>query len=102
MSRTVAMNRPRKVPVGERSPSNVEQPDHAPLPFDIRYRRALSDAQLGRNLLNFQRSWRISRDTAWGAYGQSSPALPAPGAPSANPHVHIPHAPGSEQFVELR
>src|SRR4051812_6351132 len=102
MSQTVATGKPRKVPIGERSPSSVEQGGHTPLPFDRRYRRALSDAQLQRNLLNFQRSWRVSRDEAWSAYGRSRPAAAGGGAPSANPHVHIPDTPGSAEFVELR
>src|SRR5437763_12297555 len=89
MSRTVATGRPRRVPAGERSPSNVEQAGHTPLPFDRRYRRALSDAQLQRNLLNLQRSWRVSRDTAWSAYGKTTPAGEASKAHGAKPPVHI-------------
>src|SRR4051812_23554673 len=34
------------------------KPDAARLDFQARYRRALADAGLGRNLLAFQRAWR--------------------------------------------
>src|SRR2546423_15559198 len=99
MSHAAVINKPRRVPV---SASHADHGGHEPLPFDRRYRRALSDAQLQRNLLNFQRSWRVSRDTAWSAYGQTTPAGEASKAPGANPHVHIPGTPGSAQFIELR
>lgn len=41
---------------------------HVPAPFKERYRRALQDLQQRRNLLNFQRAWRVSRDTAFANY----------------------------------
>lgn len=36
--------------------------DHPDTPFEDRYRAALADAQLSRNLTTFQQSWRASRD----------------------------------------
>jgi iron-sulfur cluster protein len=39
--------------------------DHAIAPFVERYRRALDDARLRTNLLNFQRSWRQTRQTVF-------------------------------------
>lgn len=102
MSRTVALGRVRKVPAGEQSPSNVEASPHIPLPFGVRYRRALTDAQLGRNLLNFQRSWRDSRDAAWAAYAESPFAAGAPQSPTANPHVHLADTPANAEFRLLR
>jgi L-lactate dehydrogenase complex protein LldF len=96
----------RKVPAGKRSPSNVEESPHIPLPFEQRYRRALADAQLQRNLLNFQRSWRDSRDAAWAGYRENplTPKLDGPeDAPNANPLVHLPDdLPGTEEFKALR
>ncbi|HEX2909685.1 MAG TPA: LUD domain-containing protein [Chloroflexia bacterium] len=41
---------------------------HVPAPFIERYRRALKDMQQRRNLLNFQRNWRVSRDTVFADY----------------------------------
>lgn len=105
MSRTVALGRARKVPIGRQSPSNIEAQSHVPLPFAVRYRRALGDAQLQRNLLNFQRSWRESRDVAWNGYA-AAPFAPHPSQssalPTANPHVHLPDNPGNDEFVLLR
>ncbi|MEA2575526.1 MAG: hypothetical protein QOH93_2824 [Chloroflexia bacterium] len=95
----------RKVPAGKRSPSNVEESPHIPLPFEQRYRRALADAQLQRNLLNFQRSWRESRDTAWAAYGENPLTPKFEGgdvAPNANPIVHLPDIAGIDEFKALR
>ncbi|MDQ3929463.1 MAG: LUD domain-containing protein, partial [Chloroflexota bacterium] len=95
----------RRVPAGKRSPSNVEESPHVPLPFEQRYRRALADAQLQGNLLNFQRSWRNSRDATWAAY-EENPLTPrfdsSDGAPSANPIVHLPDIPGMDEFKALR
>ncbi len=52
-----------------------ESPDHAeghmsdkPAPFKQRYRKALADSRLSRNLLNFQRSWRVSRDETFAEF----------------------------------
>jgi L-lactate dehydrogenase complex protein LldF len=44
---------------------------HVPAPFKIRYKKALKDGQQQRNLLNFQRAWRVSRDTAFEAYQET-------------------------------
>jgi iron-sulfur cluster protein len=83
----------------------VEQSPHLPLPFEERYERALADAQLQGNLLNFQRSWRASRDGAWAGY-EENPLTPRfgglEGAPNANPLVHLPDAPGMDEFQALR
>src|SRR5437867_64983 len=57
---------PREPPV--RKSPGVGGTEHDPLPFEQRYRRALDNAQLRRNLLNFQRSWRVSREGAFAAY----------------------------------
>jgi L-lactate dehydrogenase complex protein LldF len=100
MSLAAVTNKPRRVPV---SVSPADHGEHEPLPFEMRYRRALSDAQLQRNLLNFQRSWRVSRDTAWAKYEQESINNPqSVSPPSANPLAHIPDAPGNDEFVQLR
>src|SRR5215213_6315754 len=56
---------------------------HVPAPFKVRYRRALKDLQQKRNLSNFQRSWRVSRDTAFADYrsggqaGETFGSMPA-------------------------
>ncbi len=83
---------------GPRSPG-AGGTDHDPLPFDQRYRRALDDAQLQRNLLNFQRSWQGSREGTFAAYAENPeraarPALPAGG--------HLPPAKGSAEFQAMR
>ena len=39
-----------------------------PAPFKQRYRKALNDSRLSRNLLNFQRSWRVSRDETFAEF----------------------------------
>lgn len=46
-------------------------------PFAQRYREALADARLPRNLLAFQRSWRGSRDAAFGRLAVETPGLGA-------------------------
>ena len=46
-------------------------------PFEQRYRRALADARLGANLLNFQRGWKQTRDTAFGRLQKEGPELGA-------------------------
>jgi L-lactate dehydrogenase complex protein LldF len=46
-------------------------------PFRQRYRRALADVRLRTNLLTFQRSWRQSRDAAFGRLLSEAPALGA-------------------------
>lgn len=42
--------------------------DEKPAPFKERYRKALADSRLSRNLLNFQRSWRVSRDETFAEF----------------------------------
>ncbi|HMA34310.1 MAG TPA: LUD domain-containing protein [Chloroflexia bacterium] len=74
--------------------------DHDPLPFEQRYRRALDNAQLGRNLLRFQRSWRVSRDDALTAY-DANPAR-ATVAPASRREEPLPPAQGTAEFAALR
>ncbi len=50
-------------------------------PFRERYRRALADARLRTNLLNFQRAWRRSRDLAFSRLADEAPALRAARVP---------------------
>jgi iron-sulfur cluster protein len=47
---------------------------HTPAPFKERYRKALQDLQQRRNLLNFQRNWRESRDGAFADYKKAASA----------------------------
>ncbi|MCA1644591.1 MAG: LUD domain-containing protein [Chloroflexi bacterium] len=44
-------------------------------PFHERYRRALADARLPRNLLAFQRAWRLTRDAAFDRLTHETPGL---------------------------
>jgi L-lactate dehydrogenase complex protein LldF len=46
-------------------------------PFVERYREALADARLPRNLLAFQRAWRTTRDAAFQRLAAEAPALGA-------------------------
>jgi iron-sulfur cluster protein len=46
-------------------------------PFISRYRRALVDERLRTNLLTFQRSWRITRESAFSRLAAEAPALGA-------------------------
>ena len=48
-------------------------------PFGERYRRALADPRLKRNLLAFQRAWRLTRDAAFTRLETEAPALGASG-----------------------
>ena len=75
---------------------------HEMLPFEVRYRRALSNQQLERNLLNFQRSWRTARDAVWQAYAESGMAPQPAGAPNANPLASLGDSPGDRLFASLR
>src|SRR5512140_3004776 len=76
--------------------------EHDPLPFEQRYRRALDNAQLRRNLLNFQRSWRVSRQGAFAAYDQN-PERPTTGGPEPREeNRHLPLAWGTAEFKEMR
>src|SRR5215203_682831 len=74
--------------------------DHDPLPFDQRYRRALDNAQLQRNLLNFQRSWRVSREGTFAAY-EENPQHPI-SDPAAQHNSHLPVAKGTPEFEAMR
>lgn len=42
--------------------------EEKPAPFKQRYHKALADGRLSRNLLNFQRSWRVSRDETFAEF----------------------------------
>ncbi|MDQ6858679.1 MAG: LUD domain-containing protein [Chloroflexota bacterium] len=44
-------------------------------PFGERYRRALADPRLRRNLLAFQRAWRLTRDAAFERLQAESPSV---------------------------
>ena len=44
-------------------------------PFRERYRRSLGDARLRNNLLSFQRSWKATRDAAFGRLTHEAPPL---------------------------
>jgi len=44
-------------------------------PFGERYRRALADRRLRRNLLAFQRAWRLTRDAAFERLQAESPSV---------------------------
>src|SRR4029453_12224077 len=55
-----------------------------------------------RNLLNFQRSWRGSREAAWAQY-EESPFAPAPKqVRSPNPLPPPPEPPGNPEFAPRR
>src|SRR5215212_1529752 len=74
--------------------------EHDPLPFAQRYRRALDNAQLRRNLLNFQRSWRVSREGAFAAYAEN-PERGGEGTGTARAG-QLSSASGTAEFVALR
>src|SRR5829696_2559294 len=74
--------------------------EHDPLPFEERYRKALDNPQLRRNLLNFQRSWGVSRDGAFDAY-DDNPVRVDVEPPSREPE-HLPHARGTAEFEAMR
>jgi L-lactate dehydrogenase complex protein LldF len=54
-----------KSAAADHSPGHMED---KPAPFKQRYRKALADSRLSRNLLNFQRSWRVSRDETFAEF----------------------------------
>ncbi len=72
---------------GHRSPAAQD--------FRRRYRRALADPRLARNLLAFQRSWRPSRDAAFALLAETAPA-PDGATSAAHP------ADGEATFQALR
>jgi len=74
--------------------------EHDPAPFEERYRRALDNAQLQRNLLNFQRSWGVSREGAFTAY-DDNPERMLVAAPERKPE-HLPVARGTAEFEAMR
>src|SRR3982750_4790340 len=92
-------NRRRKV--SSRSPG-VGGTEHDPLPFAQRYRRALDNAQLRRNLLNFQRSWGVSREGAFAAYNENPGRVEMQPLATDEAHLHLPLARGTVEFAEMR
>jgi hypothetical protein len=58
-------------------------------PFIERYRRALGDERLRTNLLTFQRSWRLTRESVFDRLAQEGPGLGAsfPTFESARQHL---------------
>ncbi|HEX9991194.1 MAG TPA: hypothetical protein VGE45_22250 [Chloroflexia bacterium] len=95
-------NPPKKVRTKSPGAGGLE---HDPLPFEQRYRRALDNAQLRRNLLNFQRSWQVSREGAFSTYAENpervatAPVEQAHSHPSAS---HMPLAKGTAEFEAMR
>ncbi len=75
---------------------------HEMLPFEVRYRRALSNQQLERNLLNFQRSWRTARDARWNECAELGMVPQLDGVPNANPLASLSDSPGDRLFRSLR
>jgi iron-sulfur cluster protein len=75
--------------------------EHDPLPFQQRYRRALKDTQLQRNLLNFQRSWADGRRAAFAAYAEN-PVRPSVDVLESEREHHLPLAHGTPEFVAMR
>lgn len=84
------------------SPASIEAVEDTPRPFAERYRLALQDSQLRRNLVTFQAAWREARDAGWDAYSQSAETADQPQPPTANPHVCLRDTPGDKQFERLR
>src|SRR5947209_6024029 len=74
--------------------------EHDPLPFEQRYRTALDNAQLRRNLLNFQRSWGVSRQGAFEAYDENPERARIEPAPQEA--EHLPLANGTAEFESMR
>ena len=95
-------NPPKKVRTKSPGAGGTE---HDPLPFEQRYRRALDNAQLRRNLLNFQRSWQVSREGAFAAYAENPERAatdPVEQAHSHTPVSHMPLAHGTAEFEAMR
>ena len=74
--------------------------EHDPLPFQQRYAQALANEQLRRNLLNFQRSWRVSRESAFAAYDNNPERMVV--EPVERPDAHLPLANGTAEFAQMR
>ena len=58
-------------------------------PFGERYRRALADPRLKRNLLAFQRAWRLTRDAAFTRLEAEAPAVGATGTSFAETKARL-------------
>ncbi|HYP20394.1 MAG TPA: LUD domain-containing protein, partial [Chloroflexia bacterium] len=95
-------NLPKKVRAKSPGAGGTE---HDPLPFEKRYRRALDNAQLRRNLLNFQRSWKVSRESAFSTYAENperAATRPVEQAHSHSPASLMPLARGTAEFEAMR
>src|SRR6476646_8958923 len=75
---------------------------HVPLPFPVRYRRALDNPQLQRTLRNFQRNWRESRAAAFDSYAANPLHPPATTDAPRRIHIPVPDTPGGAEFAALR
>jgi len=58
-------------------------------PFGERYRRALADPRLKRNLLAFQRAWRLTRDAAFTRLETEAPTLGVTGTSFAETKARL-------------
>jgi iron-sulfur cluster protein len=58
-------------------------------PFGERYKRALADPRLRRNLLAFQRAWRLTRDAAFARLDGEAPSLGATGTSFAEAKARL-------------
>jgi iron-sulfur cluster protein len=58
-------------------------------PFGERYRRALADPRLKRNLLAFQRAWRLTRDASFARLESEAPSLGATGSSFAEAKARL-------------
>lgn len=92
-------NPPRKVQTKSLGASGTE---HDQMPFEQRYRRALDNVQLRRNLLNFQRSWLVSRESAFSSYAENPIRVVREPADQGHSHLHLPLARGTAEFEAMR
>ena len=58
-------------------------------PFGERYRRALADPRLRRNLLAFQRAWRLTRDASFERLEREAPSLGSAGSSFAEAKARL-------------
>jgi L-lactate utilization protein LutB len=94
---------PTNGPTADRHPGSAEPAGgHVPLPFPVRYRRALDNPQLQRTLRNFQRNWRESRAAAFDAYAANPLHAPAATGEPRKIHIPVPDTPGGAEFAALR
>ncbi len=95
---------PRIEPASDQPMAQGEphDPSHEIPPFPQRYRKALADAQLGRNVLTFQRNWRERRDGMFAGYAANPLRPEVDAATVAHSHVPVPDVPGGAEFADLR